>query len=95
MCAYDDSIDMIYEENNTEILKFADKKITFSTIEMNSSIATTEEKSTGLFTADSEITLVNTDNKKENVYTTSDVTKEIYSKRRYNCIKFGFGAAFC
>ncbi|MBR3163154.1 MAG: hypothetical protein IKF17_03535 [Clostridia bacterium] len=79
LCMYDDSIDMITGEDNNEIIKYSDRKVSFASIEINNAIAIIEEKSSGLFTADSEITFINTDNYKESVYTTSDVTKEIYS----------------
>ena len=35
---------------------------------MNNCIAIIEEKSTGLFTADSEVTFINVENQKENIY---------------------------
>ena len=79
VCMYDDSIEIIQDENNTQILNFADRKISFASIEMNNEIAIIEEKSSGLFTADSEITFISTENQKEITYTTNDVTKEIYS----------------
>lgn len=79
LCMYDDSIDMIQNETNTEILKLSERKISFASVELSSGIAIIEEKSSGLFTADSEVTFINTENQKENIYTTNDVTKEIYS----------------
>ena len=79
VCMYDDSIDIIQDENNTQIINFADRKISFASIELGSGIVIIEEKSTGLFTADSEITFLGIDNQKESIYTTNDVTKEIYS----------------
>lgn len=79
LCMYDDSIDIIQDENNTEILNFSERKISFASVEMSSCIAIIEEKSSGLFTADSEITFINTENNKENIYTTNDVTKEVHS----------------
>lgn len=78
LCMYDDSIDIIQDNNNSEIINFVNKKIAFASVEMSSAIAIIEEKSSGLFTADSEITFINTENQKENLYTTNDVTKEIY-----------------
>ncbi len=79
LCMYDDSIDIIQDNNNTEIINFVNRKISFASVEMSSGIAIIEEKSSGLFTADSEITFINIENQKENLYTTNDVTKEIYS----------------
>ena len=79
LCMYDNSIDMIQDKNNTEMINFSDRKISFSTVEMNSGIAIVEEKSSGLFTADSELSFINIENQRETMYTAKDVTKEIYS----------------
>lgn len=89
LCMYDDSIDMINDKTNTEIFKYSDKKISFASVELNNSIAIIEEKSSGLFTADSELTFINTENQKESVYTTNDVTKEIYSCNDILAINLG------
>lgn len=79
LCLYDNSIDIIQNEENKELLNFAERKVSFSTIELNKGIAIVEEKASGLFTADSEVTFINAENQKEINYTTNDVTKEIYS----------------
>ena len=79
LCTYDDSIDMIQNNSNTELINFSTRKVAFASIELENGIAIIEEKSSGLFTADSEITFINIDNQKETIYTTDDVTKEIYS----------------
>ena len=89
LCMYDGSIDMIYNEENTEILKFSDRKVSFATIEMNNTIAIAQEKSSGLFTADSEITFINTDTQRESLYTVNDVTKEIYSAGNVLALNLG------
>ena len=79
ICMYDDSICSIHNEQSTEILNFADKKVAFSSIKLNNCIATVEEKSSGLFTADSELMVINTATLKENLYTVHDVAKEVHS----------------
>lgn len=89
VCMYDNSIEIIQNENNTEILNFSNRKTSFATIELNNGVAIIEEKSSGLFTADSEIAFINTDNQKENIYTTNDVTKEIYSHGNIVALNLG------
>ena len=79
LCMYDNSIDIIKNNENTEIVNFSNRRLSFSTINLNSGIAIIEEKSSGLFTADSEIAFINTDTRKEKIYSTKDVTKEIFS----------------
>lgn len=79
ICMYDNSIDLIYDKENKELVNFANKKASFASIETNNNIAIVEEKSSGLFTADSEVTLIDIGNQRESVYTIKDVTKEVYS----------------
>lgn len=78
LCMYDNSIEMLQDKTNTEIINFADRKVSFASVEMSNGIAIIEEKNSGLFSADSEVTFMNIENKKENVYTTDNVAKEIY-----------------
>ena len=77
---YTDRIDSISEDGNIETLyKSEDKKVTFMDINMQNSIIAIEEKSSGLFTADSNVSIINTDNKSVINYTVDSVTKEIYT----------------
>ena len=46
---------------------------------MQNSIMAIEEKSSGLFTADSNVSIINTDTKNTINYTVDSVTKEIYT----------------
>ena len=79
VCMYDDSICIIENEENSELINFSDRDVDFYTIMLNNNVALIEEKSSGLFTADSEITFINTTSGKETMYTIEDVAKEIYS----------------
>ena len=80
ICMYTDRIDSISEDGNIETLyKSEDKKVTFMDINMQNSIIAIEEKSSGLFTADSNVSIINTDNKSVINYTVDSVTKEIYT----------------
>ena len=77
---YTDRIDSISEDGNIETLyKSENKKVTVMDINMQNSIMAIEEKSSGLFTADSNVTIINTDNKNTINYTVDSVTKEIYT----------------
>ena len=89
LCMYDDSIDILQEENNKQILNYSNRKVSFATVEMNSGIAIVEEKSSGIFTADSEVSFINTETEKEIVYIANDVTKEIYSSDDILAINLG------
>lgn len=77
---FTDGIDIIEDGNESNLTNSTNKKITFSTIDLQNSVATVEEKSSGLFTADSVLKFINIKSKEEKEYITNEVTKEIYSK---------------
>ena len=60
-------------------LRIKIKKISFTSISLSNSAVMLEEKSSGLFTADSIVSIINPDNKNISTYTTEAVTKEIYT----------------
>ena len=79
-CMYTDKIKVIKNDGIEEtVSETSDKKMTFSSVELSNNVMTLEEKSSGLFTADSVINIINTDNKNASTYTTEAVTKEIYT----------------
>ena len=87
---YTDRIDVIKEDGSTEnISKNEDKKISFMDINMQNNIVTVEEQSSGLFTADSVVTIKNTENKNEATYKIESVAKEIYTNNNVIGINLG------
>lgn len=80
LCMYTDKINVIKTDETIEtISENKDKKVSFTSINLSNAAVVLEEKSTGLFTADSIISVINTDNKNTITYTTEAVTKEIYT----------------
>ncbi len=80
LCMYTDKINVIKTDETIEtISENKDKKVSFTSIKLSNAAVVLEEKSTGLFTADSIISVINTDNKNTITYTTEAVTKEIYT----------------
>ena len=80
LCMYTDKIDVIKTDETTEtISENKDKKVSFTSISLSNSAVMLEEKSSGLFTADSIVSIINPDNKNISTYTTEAVTKEIYT----------------
>ena len=78
LCMYTDKIKIIKTDGTEETLQdFKDKKGSFATINLSNSSAILEEKSSGLFTADSVVNIMNSDNKSIALYTAEEVTKEI------------------
>ena len=88
LCMYTDKITEI--KTVETIQEFKDKKISFASIELSNASITIEEKSSGLFTADSVVNIINSDNKSTSLYTAELVTKEIYTTG--NIIALNLGA---
>lgn len=80
ICMYTDGITMIENDAETTLFENKDKKITLESIELNNNVVTVEEKSSGIFSADSVINIVNIENKSTKEYTVNSVIKEFYTK---------------
>ena len=77
---FDDSIHMIESNVDVKLMELQeDKKITFADNELTNFVYRTVEQSTGLFSADTTIELINITNQKENSYTVEGVAKSIAS----------------
>lgn len=78
LCMFTDKITEIKPYESEEVIsEFKNKKIVFASVVMSNASVTVEEKSSGLFTADSCINIVNSDNKYLINYTADSVSKEI------------------
>ena len=60
---YTDSIKIIENGQENALIDYKDKKVLFQSINLNGNITLIEEKSSGLFTADTVVNIINTDNK--------------------------------
>lgn len=79
VCMYTDSITEIDNEEEVSLVDNKDKKVIFQSIDLNNYACSIEEKSSGLFTADSVVNLVNAENKETKQYIADSVTKEMYA----------------
>lgn len=79
VCMYTDSIHIIENGQDTILMDNKDKKIIFQSIELTNYAVEIEEKSSGLFTADSVVNMINTENKATKEYTADSIAKEIYT----------------
>ena len=77
VCMYTDCIRVIEDKQDNLIMNNEDKKITFQSVELTNHFISIEEKSSGLFTANSVVKIVNTENKNEKEYTIDSSIKEI------------------
>ncbi len=89
VCMYTDSIRIIENEQDNVLVDNKDKKVIFQTIELENNIASIEEKSSGLFTADTVVNITNTDNKETKQYTAKSLAKEIYSYENIIALNLG------
>lgn len=90
LCMYTDKIDVIRSDGSIETLTDNNKKkMSFQTINLQNYAITIEEKSSGLFTADSVINLINSENRNISTYKTDSVTKEIYTSEDVLALNLG------
>ncbi len=79
VCMYTDSIHMIENNQDTTLMNHENKKMIFQSIELTNHAVEIEEKSSGLFTADSIINIINTESKTTKEYTVDAITKEMFT----------------
>ena len=89
LCMYNDSIEILQDKTSKQIQKLEDQKLSFMTIELNDRIALLEEVSTGDYTADTKVSIVNPETLKEKQYISKDVAKAITSSGEKIAINFG------
>lgn len=79
ICMYANSIHIIQDGQDNILLDNKNKKVLFQSIELNNNAILIEERSSGLFTADSVVNIVNVDNNNTKEYIVNSVTKELYT----------------
>ena len=89
ICMYNDGIECLQENKSTELAKFEDKQLSFITIELSNRMMFVEEISTGEYTVDTNVKIVNTENLKEKEYVTKNVAKSIITSDNKIAINFG------
>lgn len=77
VCMYTDCIHVIEDKQDKPIINNGNKKVTFQSVELTNHFISIEESSSGLFTADSVVKIVNAENKNEKEYTINSSIKEI------------------
>ena len=86
---YNDAIEMLQDKQSTGILKLENAKLDFATIELNNRIAVLEEISTGEYTADTKVKIINPETLKEKEYISEDVAKAVNTSENKIAINFG------
>ncbi len=88
ICMFDDSIGILEGENYSELLQY-NENLAFITIGLNNSVALVEENSTGEYTSDTTVSIINTNNRKAKQYHTNNVAKAILTYSNKIAINFG------
>lgn len=89
LCMYNDSIEVLQDKNSSSLIKLENQKLAFMTIELNNRIALLEEVSTGEYTADTKVRILNPETQKEKHYISEDVVKDIATSENKIAINFG------
>ena len=90
LCMYTDKIKVIKTDETEETLQeFNDKKISFATINLSNASATIEEKSSGIFTADTVVNIMNSENKNISLYNADAISKEIFTSGNIIALNMG------
>ena len=89
LCMYNDSIDILQNKQNKELISFNNKSIAYMSVELDNRILTLEEISSGEYTSDSYIFIMNPENQKNKEYIINDVAKEIYTYQNKIAINLG------
>ncbi len=79
VCMYTDDIQVLQDNKPIPLITNENKKTIFQSIELTNHAVEIEEKSSGLFTADSLVHIVNTENGNQKEYTANAITKEMYT----------------
>ena len=95
LCMYTNKIVLMKLDEDTEVIQeYENKKIAFASIELSNHSITVEEKTSGIFTADSVVNIINSDSKSTSLYTAESVTKEIYTKDNIIALNLGSEVEF-
>ena len=82
-------VEFSLDGSKEELFNNDNKKTTFQTIDLSNNVAEIEEKTSDLFSADSVVTIINTENKNTSTYTAKAVTKEIYTSENIIALNLG------
>lgn len=91
VCMYDNSISIINNEKTDVLADFNNQKPSYMSIELNNSVVSLKEQSSGLFTADTNVSIIDTNSGSTKEYKVNDVTKELYTYE--NVIALNLGSA--
>ena len=86
---YTDGISILENGKENKIIELKAKKVVFQDINIKESLVTIEERSTGIFSANSVINIININTLQNKEYTLDDTVKKIYSKDNIIAVNTG------
>lgn len=89
ICMYNDSIDILQDTASNTLINLENQKLAFMTINLNNRIVLLEEVTTGEYTADTKVRVINPETLKEKEYISKDVAKTIYTSENKIAINYG------
>ena len=94
VCMYTDTINIIENGQESVIFDNKDKKITAQSIDLKNYFATIQEESSGIFSANSVINIVDVDSKNTQNYTVETSVKEMYTRGDIIALNLGTEVEF-
>lgn len=94
VCMYDKHIDILKDGQNTQLVNFKNEDVLFSDINLSSKVIKIIKKSTGVFSAEAEMQIINSSNKHTNIYAIDNVPKTMYIQDNMIVINLGTSALF-
>lgn len=88
VCLYDNSIHIIENNEDKELINFSNNNILFSDVNLTNHFALIEEEHSGLF-ANVQVNITNVNNNKQNTYLLSGIPKKIYVNNSVIAINIG------
>ena len=93
-CMYTDYIHSIDDGKDNTLIDNQNRKVIFQSINLNNYACSIEERSSGLFTADSLTNLINIGNGEKKEYIAESVTKELYTYGNIIALNLGTQVEF-
>lgn len=94
ICMYDEYIDILDKDKNEEVLNFQNEDVLFSDINLSEKIIKIIKRSTGMFSAEAEMQIINTNTNKTTTYTIENVPKKVLVQDDIIAINLGTSALF-
>lgn len=89
LCMYNNSIEILQNQESKEIINFDDKNLTYMSIDLDNRMLALEEVSTGEYSTETHVMITKPQTLKMKEYIIGNVAKEIYTYQNKIAINFG------